>query len=247
MPWRMRLVAPAGIGSRVEGVHAVAAALKAGRVRRLTIERGRNFDSLRMSAAGVPIEEVDDVRDLAETAAPQGMVADCEPIPTRSLKAMVVGGDPPSLVVLDHVEDPHNLGAVARSAVAAGSTGLVVAGRRAAPFGAAAFKAAAGALERLPVAIINSVGDAVARLEDLGVWTVGLEADAEDSLFGLPLLSEPVAIVMGAEGGGLSRLVRDRVSKLVHIPMAPGVESLNVSVSAALAMFEVARVRSQRA
>ncbi|MDH3607086.1 MAG: 23S rRNA (guanosine(2251)-2'-O)-methyltransferase RlmB, partial [Acidimicrobiia bacterium] len=123
------------------------------------------------------------------------------------------------------------------------ATGMVVAGKRAAPFGAAAFKAAAGALEQLPVAIVNSVGDAVARLERLSVWTVGLDVDADESLFGCQLFSEPVAVVMGAEGGGLSRLVRDRVSKVVHIPMAPGVESLNVSVSAALALFEVARVR----
>ena len=99
----------------------------------------------------------------------------------------------------------------------------------------------------MPIAVVNSVADAIARLEELGVWTIGLEAGADESLFGLSLLSEPVAIVMGAEGSGLGRLVRDRVSKLVHIPMAPGVESLNVSVSAALAMFEVARVRSQPA
>ena len=124
------------------------------------------------------------------------------------------------------------------------SSGLVVAARRSAPFGAAAFKAAAGALERLPVAVVNSVGDAVARLEELAVWTVGLDAGADESLFDLPLLSEPVAIVIGAEGAGLGRLVRDRVSKVVHIPMAPGMDSLNVSVSSALALFEVARVRA---
>jgi len=236
-------VAPAGIGSRVEGLHAVVAALAAGRVRRLTVERGRKLDALGDLPPGLQVVEVQDVRDRAETSAPQGMIADCEPIATHSLKALAGLVERPTLVVLDHVEDPHNLGAVARSAVAAGSTGMVVAGKRAAPFGAAAFKAAAGALEQLPVAIVNSVGDAVARLERLSVWTVGLDVDADESLFGCQLFSEPVAVVMGAEGGGLSRLVRDRVSKVVHIPMAPGVESLNVSVSAALALFEVARVR----
>ena len=236
-------MAPAGIGSRVEGLHAVVAALAAGRVRRLTVERGRKLDALGDLPPGLQVVEVQDVRDRAETSAPQGMIADCEPIATHSLKALAGLVERPTLVVLDHVEDPHNLGAVARSAVAAGSTGMVVAGKRAAPFGAAAFKAAAGALEQLPVAIVNSVGDAVARLERLSVWTVGLDVDADESLFGCQLFSEPVAVVMGAEGGGLSRLVRDRVSKVVHIPMAPGVESLNVSVSAALALFEVARVR----
>lgn len=221
----------------------MAAALAAGRVRRLTVERGRKLDALGELPPGLQVVEVQDVRDMAETSAPQGMIADCEPIATHSLKELAGLVERPSLVVLDHVEDPHNLGAVARSAVAAGSTGMVVAGKRAAPFGAAAFKAAAGALEQLPVAIVNSVGDAVARLERLSVWTVGLDADADESLFGCQLFSEPVAVVMGGEGGGLSRLVRDRVSKVVYIPMAPGVESLNVSVSAALALFEVGRVR----
>jgi 23S rRNA (guanosine2251-2'-O)-methyltransferase len=236
-------VAPAGIGNRVEGIHAVAAALAAGRVRRLTVERGRDFASLLDGANPVEVAEVDDVRDLSETTAPQGIIAECDPIRPHSLKALVARTQRSSLVVLDHVEDPHNLGAVARSAWAASATGLVVAARRAAPFGAAAFKAAAGALEYLPVSIVNSVADAVSRLEELGIWTVGLDAAAEESLFGCPLFTEPVAVVIGGEGGGLSHLVRERVSKLVHIPMADGVESLNASVSSALAMYEVRRMR----
>ncbi|MBT8247499.1 MAG: RNA methyltransferase [Acidimicrobiia bacterium] len=236
-------MAPAGIGSRVEGVHAVAAALAAGRVRRLTVERGRSRDALGGVPAGIEVVEVDDVRPLAETTAPQGVVADCEPIKPHPLRALVANAHRPSLVVLDHVEDPHNLGAVARSALAASATGLVVAARRSAPFGAAAFKAAAGALEQLPVSIVNSVADTVARLEELRVWTVGLDTDAEESLFGCQLFTEPVAVVIGGEGRGMSHLVRERVSKLVHIPMAEGVESLNASISAALAMYEVKRVR----
>lgn len=236
-------MAPAGIGTRVEGIHAVTAALAAGRVLRLTVERGRNFDALLSGALGVSVTEVPDVRSLSETTAPQGVIADCEPIAPHSLKALVARAQRPSLVVLDHVEDPHNLGAVVRSAVAASATGLVVAARRAAPFGAAAFKAAAGALELLPVTVVNSVADAVTRLEELSVWTVGLDADADESVFGCALFTEPVAVVIGGEGGGLSRLVRQRVSKLVHIPMAEGVESLNASVSAALAMYEVKRMR----
>ncbi len=135
------------------------------------------------------------------------------------------------------------MGAVARSALAAGSTGLVVSGRKAAPMGATVFKAAAGALEVLPVALVNSIADAVQRLEQMDVWTVGLDAGAAESIFGLPLLDQPVAIVVGSEGLGLSRLVSERVSKLVSIPMASQTDSLNASVAAALAMFEVARVR----
>jgi 23S rRNA (guanosine2251-2'-O)-methyltransferase len=149
-------------------------------------------------------------------------------------------------MVLDHVEDPHNLGAVARSARAAGVPVLVVGDRRSATIGAVAFKAAAGALEYVRICEVKSIADAVSRLKKAGVWTVGLTADADDSLFGLPLLTEPVAIVAGAEGKGLSRLVEERVDVRASIPMSPGVESLNVSVASALAMFEIGRVRRDR-
>lgn len=240
-------MAPAGIGSRVEGVHAVTAALEAGRVHRLSIERGRSVDPILSLVGDIEVIEMDDVRQVAETSAPQGLVADCEPLPTYSVKELVAGAARPSIMVLDHVEDPHNLGAVARSALAAGASGLVVAARRAAPFGAAAFKAAAGALEHLPVSVVNSIADAVKRLEGLAVWTVGLDAGAAEPLFGCPLFTEPVAVIVGGEGEGLSQLVKDRVSKLVRIPMDGQVESLNVSVSAALALFEVRRVRSEMA
>ena len=238
---------PAGIGDRVEGVHAVSAALNSGRVNQLIVERrpSKAVDDLLGSVAGVPVREVDDLRQISITAVPQGIVAECRPIETKALKDLVAAGGIPALVVLDHVEDPQNVGAVARSALAAGSSGLVVSGRRAAPLGATVFKAAAGALETLPVALVNSIADAVQRLEELEVWTVGLDGTAEESLFGCPLFDQPVAIVVGSEGGGLSRLVSERVSKLVAIPLASPVESLNASVAAALAMFEVARVRQE--
>ena len=239
------MAAPAGIGDRVEGLHAVSAALEAGRVIRLSVERnpGEGVSELLESVVGVPVAEVDDLRQISVTSAPQGIVAECSPIQPKTLKELVAGKDMPALVVLDHVEDPQNVGAVARSALAAGSTGLVVAARRAAPLGATAFKAAAGALETLPIAVINSIADAIQRLEELEVWTVGLDGGAEESLFGCSLLDQPVAIVIGGEGKGLSRLVSERVSKVVAIPMASRVDSLNASVAAALAIFEVARVR----
>ncbi len=139
--------------------------------------------------------------------------------------------------------DPHNVGAIARSAAAAGATGLVVPVRRAAPLGATAFKAAAGALERLPVCLESSTADAVLRLRKLGVWNVGLSAAGDQSVFGLELLSEPVAIVVGAEGKGLSRLTAERLDVHARIPMVAGNESLNASVAAALAVYEIARMR----
>jgi 23S rRNA (guanosine2251-2'-O)-methyltransferase len=241
-------MAPPGIGDSVEGVHAVAAALAVGRVRRLLVERARAeaveelIDAAR--GAGAEVEMVDDVRDRAVTAAPQGVVALCEPIPDVGIDGVVAAVQPSAVIVLDRLEDPRNVGAIARSAVAAGVLGLVVPTHRSAPLGATAFKAAAGALEHMAVTQVSSVADAVKRLSDLDVWTVGLDALGDRELFGLDLLSAPVAIVVGAEGAGLSRLVRDRVDVVARIPLSPLAESLNASVAASLAMFEIARVRA---
>jgi 23S rRNA (guanosine2251-2'-O)-methyltransferase len=238
-------MAPAGIGDSVEGLHAVRAAVDAGRVERLYVDRRRRADIDEvLGDRTVRVEVVDDIRALAQTEVPQGFVAECRPIPTVSVEQAVELCDPTSLIMLDHVEDPHNLGAVARSARAAGVPALITGGRRSAPFGPAAFKAAAGALEHVRVCLVSSVADTVTRLQKAGVWTVGLTVDATESLFGLSLLTEPVAIVAGAEGKGLSQLVEDRVDVRASIPMHNDVESLNVSVAAALAMFEIGRVRA---
>ena len=242
-------MAPAGIGADLEGFHAVEAAMQAGRLTDLLVESGRASNPeiadllARAKAAGVAIKVVDDVRPFAVTAVPQGLVGKARPVKTYTLEDLVEPS-PCLLVILDHLEDPHNVGAIARSAWAAGVTGLVVPTRRAAPIGPTAFKAAAGALEHLRVSVQSSTADAVQRLKRLGVWTVGLTAGTGERLFGLPLLTEPVAIVVGGEGGGLGRLVEERVDVRAHIPMATGSESLNASVATALAVFEVARVRS---
>ena len=182
-------MAPAGYGSRVEGVHAVAAAAAAGRVEQLWVEerrRGRSdVEAVIASIGSDRVSIVSDVRPHAESDVPQGLVAECHPILPVSLDSLA--GDQSALIVLDHVEDPHNVGAVARSALAAGITGLVVSSRRSAPLGAVAFKAAAGALERLPVAVVGSIPEALSRTKSLGVWVVGLDADGESTLFGLEL------------------------------------------------------------
>lgn len=184
---------------------------------------------------------VDDVRPLAETDAPQGLVADCKPILPVPLDRLVV--ERAAVIVLDHVQDPQNVGAITRSAAASGLTGMIVSSSRAAPLSAVAFKAASGALERLPVAVVGSIPEALSRLKDKGLWVVGLDTAGTSELFDLALLTEPVAIVIGAEGAGLSRLARARCDLVASIPMANGSESLNASVSAALAGFEVLRVR----
>lgn len=237
----------AGIGTDVEGVHAVEAAVRAGRAQRLFVEESR-VDSLRdviaaATANDVPIEYLDDVRPMASTSSPQGVVARCRPLSERSIDELIAVTDPTALLVLDHLEDPRNVGAVARSAAAAGIGGLVMSARRAAPLSAAAFKAAAGTLEHLPVAVVGSIAQALDRLRRGGVWVVGLDSTGDTELFGLGLLTEPVAVVVGAEGAGLGHLVAQRCDVVARIPLAKGVESLNASVAASLAAFEVARAR----
>lgn len=238
-------MAPGGYGARVEGLHAVTAAAEAGRVEKLYLERRRSghpsVGALLTAVGEERVFLVDDVASIATTDSPQGVVAECRPLQRVALDELA--GPDAAVMVLDHVEDPHNVGAVARSIVAAGMTGLVVSTRRAAPLSASAFKSAAGALESLRVAIVASIPQALSHLGDLGLWSVGLDASGEENLFGLPLLTEPVALVMGGEGPGLSTLARERCDVVASIPMAEGVESLNVSVSAALAAFEIMRVR----
>lgn len=240
----------AGFGDRVEGFHAVGAAAASGRVRTLHVESQRLSRTevadvvAAVEASGGSIDPVEDVRGLAETTAPQGMVAECRPIPVSTLEEVASTSEPAAVMVLDRIVDPHNLGAIVRSAVAAGITGFVVSDRRAAPLGPTALKAAAGAFEHARVAVVGSIAEAVAHLSRLGLWTVGLDAAGDQTLLGLDLLTEPVAIVIGGEGGGLSRLVSDRLDVRASIPMPGPTQSLNASVAAALAAFELSRLRS---
>ena len=242
-------MALAGFGDSLEGFHAVEAAVAARRVEELWVEESRvhhpEFGALIAMAEehGGRVRVVKDLTQFAMTSTPQGVVARARPIQSKSVEELIAHPQP-AVMVLDHLLDPHNLGAVSRSALAAGLTGLIVASRRAAPISAVAFKAAAGALERLPVAVVNSIADTLSRLNKGGVWTVGLAAGSTIRLFGLGLLAEPVALVVGGEGGGLSRLVAERCEVVASIPIAPGVESLNASVAAALAAYEVMRIRA---
>ncbi len=238
-------MARAGYGHRVEGLHAVEAAAVSGRVLTLWVEERRreraDIRSIVDTVGADKVKTVPDVRRIAETEAPQGMVADCRPIMPVPIDSLP--GPTAAIVVLDHIEDPHNEGAIARSALAAGMTGMVLSANRQAPLSAVAFKAAAGALERVAVSVVGSIPEALSRLKKAGVWIVGLHANSDQSLFGLDLLTEPVAMVIGAEGTGLSVLTAKRCDVLVEIPMTGEIESLNASVSAALACFEVMRVR----
>jgi 23S rRNA (guanosine2251-2'-O)-methyltransferase len=183
----------------------------------------------------------------ARSGAHQGVLAVVAPIQpiglTELLAVPLSGREPPFFLALDGVEDPHNLGALARSAEAAGCHGLILPRHRSAPLSAVAVKSSAGALEHLPVAEVPNLARAVDQLRAAGIWCIGLDGGADASLFNLDLADEPVCIVVGSEGTGLHRLVRDSCDVLVRIPMSGQIESLNASVAGALALFEVHRRR----
>jgi 23S rRNA (guanosine2251-2'-O)-methyltransferase len=199
-------------------------------------------------AASVPVRRVARSRlaSLARTEAPQGVLALTTPLPDTGLEGMVArpdAGPAPFLLVLDGVTDPHNLGALLRSAEAAGVTGAVLPRHRAAHVTPTVAKAAAGAVEHLAFAVVPGIPAALATLAGAGVWTVGLDPGATTSLWALEVATEPVAVVLGAEGRGLSRLTRERCDLLVAIPQRGAMSSLNVAAAGAVACFEVTRRR----
>ena len=162
---------------------------------------------------------------------------------SRSIVA-AAAPDPPLLVVLDGVEDPYNVGAILRSLDACGGHGAVRQARHAAALDGVVAKASAGAVATTRIATVVNIARAIDELKEAGVWTVGLAADAPDSYDAIDL-TLPTAIVLGAEGSGLRRLVRERCDRLASIPMRGHVDSLNVSVAAGVMLFEAARQRAR--
>jgi 23S rRNA (guanosine2251-2'-O)-methyltransferase len=173
----------------------------------------------------------------------QGIVAEVDPYPYADPDRLLE--KPDALVVaLDQVQDPHNLGAVARSAEAAGVDGMVICGRRAASVTAAAAKASAGAVEHLPIGRVTNLAQWLARAKDAGAWIYGAEANAE-SPYTQTDLTGKVVLVLGSEGRGLRRLVAERCDGLISIPVRGRVASLNVSAAAAAVLFEAVRQRGR--
>jgi len=150
----------------------------------------------------------------------------------------------PFIILLDQIEDPHNLGAIIRSAEGAGAHGVVTLKRRAVGLTETVSKTSAGALMHLPVARVNNLNDVILKLKEQRIWIFGLDEEGE-APFGKADYKLPLALVIGGDGKGLSRLVRENCDFLVKIPMHGKVNSLNASVAAAIVMFEVARQREK--
>jgi 23S rRNA (guanosine2251-2'-O)-methyltransferase len=240
----------------VGGVHPVRELLRAGRpVHRILVADTRDGGPIvadiraLADAAHVPVEEVErrSLDDVAEGLVHQGVVALAPPFAYATLEDVLdlaaAAGEAPLLVALDGVTDPHNLGSIARTAEAVGAHGLLVPGRRAVGVTPSAEKAAAGALAHLPVVDAGNLVRTLGMLSERGVWSIGLDGDAEVALADHPLASEPCVLVVGAEGAGLARLTRERCDALVCLPMRGRVGSLNASVAAAVALYELLRCR----
>jgi len=233
----------------IYGINPVLEALKAGRVVRLKVghrKDGRLQQVLTLAASRhVPVDRVDSAAlDRASgQGVHQGVVAELTAPRDFSLEEVVRGATgPPLLVVLDGIEDPHNVGAIVRTVDAAGAHGVIRQTRRAAALDAVAAKASAGAVAYVPIVDVVNIARAIEELKALNVWTVGLAGDAEQSYDAIEF-TQPTAIVLGAEGSGLRRLVRESCDFTASIPMGGRVESLNVSVAAGVVLFEAARQR----
>jgi len=238
----------------VAGINAVEAALEhdAKRVHELLIEARAKNPRLhelaqRARAAGVAVRHVpnDELSRHAEGTRHQGIVAVCstqENLGEGDLDELIGRTPSPLLLVLDGVQDPHNLGACLRSADAAGAAAVIVPRDRAVGITPVVRKVAAGAAERVPLIRVANLARTLKSLKSAGVWIVGLAGEAEQTLYAIDLKG-PIAIALGSEGEGLRRLTREHCDYLAKIPMRGATESLNVSVATGIALFEAVRQR----
>ena len=240
---------PAGVW--LHGLHPVAAALAnpARRLRRLLLTEEAEAALAARLPAGQPWRIAPERADRArfntflhEDAVHQGAALLADPLPPVPLDRALAHGDGPVLV-LDQVTDPRNVGAILRSAAAFGAAALVLQDRHAPPETGTLARAASGALEIVPVVREVNLARALRELKDAGLWVVGLDATAPVTLAQVAhgLAGRRVALVLGAEGEGLRRLTRETCDEVARLPIAPEVESLNVSAAAAVALYELAR------
>lgn len=242
----------------IGGIHAIEALIEHApeRIIRLWAKPGAGRVDEVVAAArgsGIAVESCDEAaldRRLPDVVH-QGLVAEFTPKPPwdeHALVEQVSQADAPLVVMLDGVQDPHNLGAILRSAAACGALAVVTTKDRASGLTPAARKASAGASEWLPTAVVTNLSRTLETLKKAGLWSIGLEMSAGESMFSEAVddwLAGPVVLVVGSEGQGLRKLTAQHCDRLVHIPMPGAMESLNVSVAAAVALFSVVRARGR--
>ena len=255
-PGRMTAPKERGLGgTQVEGRQAVRELLLAGTRRPYEVLLSSEVErkdivedivdlagELRVTVTEVSRNKLDAV---SRTDAPQGVVARAAELPESTLESLVrsTTDGPPFLLAVDGVTDPGNLGALLRIAECAGVTGVVLPRHRAVHVTPTVTKAAAGAVEYLPMALVAGLPTAIETMKEAGVWVVGLDAGGPTPIHELTVADSPVCLVLGAEGKGLSKLVRQRCDVLASIPLHGRLASLNVASAGAIACYEVARRR----
>ena len=241
--------------NHLAGIHAVEEALVAGRpLNRIIVARGHRggriqkiLDLARSRGVPVRFEERTQLDQAAASEHHQGVIAFAAANAAVELEDLLKDGRPSQLLVLlDGIEDPHNLGAIVRTALAAGAEGVVIPERRAAGLTDTVARVSAGALAHLPVARVKNLARAIEQLKEAEFWIVGLDEHAQKSYTEVDYKGR-LAIVMGSEGAGLHELVRKRCDFVVSIPTSGPVGSLNVSVAAGIVLFEAARQRRHSA
>lgn len=236
------------------GRHPVLEALRAGSARAVLIAEGRKqaaiLDEIRKTAAAanVPVRDVPapHIDRLAPGQSTQGVAAEVIERRMDSVGDLLaaLGGRtaPPFLLVLDQIQDPHNVGALIRTADAAGVQGIIMPERRSASISGTVARVSAGAVSHLPTVEVTNLARALREVRDAGIWIAGLDGDARQTIFEVDL-KIPIAIVVGSEGEGLRRLTREHCDFLLRIPMLGAIESLNASVAGSIMLYEVMRQR----
>ncbi len=240
----------------IEGRNALTEALKSGRsIDKLYVAEGSTDRSLaRLAAlakeAGAVVVSTDrrKLDQMSPTGAHQGVIASVAAHTYATVEEILALAEqrqePPLIVICDELSDPHNLGAILRTAECVGAHGLIIPKRRSVGLTAVVSKTSAGAVEYLPVARVSNLANTIRELKQRGIWIYGTAADAQSGLYQTDLTG-PAAIVIGSEGEGMSRLVRESCDLLVSIPMKGKISSLNASAAAAVLLYEALRQRSE--
>ncbi len=242
--------------NKLEGRNPVYEALKSNRsINKILIAKGDREGSIRQITAlakekGIVVQEVDRsiLDNLSSTHSHQGVIAyaavkdyvDVDDI----IRIAEDRGEPPFIIILDEITDPHNLGSILRTADAVGAHGVIIPKRRATGLTAVVSKASAGAVEYVPVARVTNIPQTIEYLKKKNIWVVGTDSDARESFYKSDLKG-PIAVVVGSEGEGIGRLVREKCDFVVNIPMKGQISSLNAAVAGAIIMYEVLKQRSE--
>lgn len=241
-------------GDIIVGKNAIAEALRAGRpIDRLLVARGQrsarlNYIIAQCKEKGITIKEVSPAKldNMCGATPHQGVAAVCAVHDYSTLddiiKAAQSKGQPPFIIIADGIEDPHNLGAIIRTAEASGAHGVIIPKRRSAGLSFVVGKASAGAIEHIPVARVTNLTSVIEELKKKGLWIYGADITGE-TWYSLDYKG-PLALVIGSEGKGISRLVKEKCDFLVSLPMMGKINSLNASVAGGIIMYEVLRQRS---